>query len=91
MCVCVTVIGMGTKKSRKEILEDILDQLKENNGKMTFGQLLGYISWKYGTTKRTFDEYLKTLYLAHQIDYPSIYSSIMENNVKISLLNKKLR
>lgn len=82
---------MGTQKSRKEKLEDILAQLKGNNGKMSFGQLYGYISWKYGTTKRTFDEYLKTLYLAKKIDYPVIYPIAMENSQNISLLTKKLR
>ena len=60
---------MRTPRGRINRLNEILDTLKENNGKLTFGKLFGHFALNYGTTKRTFMDYLDTLRLTGKISY----------------------
>ena len=53
-------------KQRTEKLQEILKLLSENEGKMSYGKLYGKLALKYGTAKRTFDNYLEALKLAEK-------------------------
>ncbi len=61
--------------SRKQKLDEILELLKKNDGKMTFGELFRHFVSKYGTSRKTFWSYLKDLISAELIAKKSIVIS----------------
>lgn len=80
------VNAMGTPKSRIERLNEILDILEKNNGKITFGELFGNFALNYGTTKRTFMSYLETLKLTGKISYSEKILFHKKNETIIELI-----
>lgn len=79
---------MPTPKNRKEKLNEILDMLRENNGKTTFGKLFGRFAMEYGTSERTFWDYLETLKMAGKIDY-GIYRVSQKKDLEIFLVGEE--
>ncbi|MEM2546506.1 MAG: hypothetical protein QXM37_02635 [Candidatus Bathyarchaeia archaeon] len=77
---------MSTPKTRIQRLNEIVEILKRNGGKATFGKLYGEMALKYGTRKNTFWEYLEALKMAGKIDYPEIFPSHQESEIEIKLI-----
>jgi len=77
---------MPTAKERVKRLNEILEMLKNNGGKSTFGKLYGEMALKYGVSKKTFWSYLEALEYAGKIKYPKIYLSGREHEIEISLV-----
>ena len=61
---------MSTPKGRIQKLNEILETLEKNKGKMKFRALYGALALKYGTTENTLYSYLDALNAAGKIDYP---------------------
>ena len=70
-------------------MNEILDLLKSNKGKMTFKELYGKMALEHGVTTRTFWGYLETLRLADKISYPWAYPAYKEEEIEISLKGVK--
>lgn len=60
---------MSTPKARIQKLNEILEILESNNGRMPFKKLYGNLALKYGTTENTLWSYLEALKAAGKIDY----------------------
>lgn len=73
-------------KDRKEKLMNILDMLKKNKGSMKFGKLYGHFALEYGTSERTFWEYLEVLRMADKIDYPRAFVTSRQEELEIKIL-----
>jgi len=63
---------MSTPKERIQKLNEILEILKANNGRMPFKKLYGKLALKYGTTENTMWNYLEALKAAEEIDYSAM-------------------
>lgn len=75
-----------SERKKLEKLNAILDLLKKHKGTIKFGKLYGQIALKYGTSYRTFSEYLEVLRMAGKIEYPRTYTRSQEEYVEIKLL-----
>ena len=87
--VCVSVKCMPTGKDRVERMREILSFLKENKGEATLGELYGSMAMKYGTTRKTFWDYLESLKLAGEIEMNMMYRIGQEGQIPIRLIGKK--
>jgi len=76
----------STPKGRIQKLNAIIEILKANGGKITFGKLLSQMDLKYGTTRETLWSYLDTLKNAGKVDFPEIFIIYRENDVEIRLV-----
>jgi len=75
-----------SERKKLEKLNAILDLLKKHKGIMEFGKLYGQIALKYGTSYRTFWEYLDVLRMAGKIEYPQTHMKAQEEYIEIKLL-----
>jgi hypothetical protein len=76
---------MPSQKTRAAILDELLETLRKNGGRMSFYQLFGTIAYKYGTTEKTYLDYLYALKMTGKIDYPD-YKGPGYGSLKITLL-----
>jgi len=75
MCLCVYVsvcVCMSTPKGRIQKLNEILEVLAKNKGKMKFRALYGALALKYGTTEQTMWSYLDALKAAGKVNYSDV-------------------
>lgn len=59
---------MGTEKSRKERIGELLQMVQRQGKDVNPKALYGYFAFNYGVTFKTFWSYLKTLEIADKID-----------------------
>jgi hypothetical protein len=69
---------VGTEKSRKERINELLE-IMENNGNTNFVELYGIFAVRYGCTLRTFYSYLKVLELAGKVGQVPSYQTIKQH------------
>jgi hypothetical protein len=75
--------------AREERIEELLQIIKEKEGKAEFGYLFRRMFQKYDLTKDTFRSYLDALRTTGKIDYPVGYVVGMEDCLLITLKEKK--
>jgi hypothetical protein len=76
---------MSGQTQRVQRLNEILEILKSNNGRIKESKLYGLLALKYGLTQRTFDDYLAALKAAGKIEMP-LLTKIGED-IEITLVN----
>lgn len=79
---------MPTPKTRLNRLNEILEMLKQNNGKMKFKEIYGRMALNHGVTLRTFWDYLASLKIAGKVDYSEIHVMGRQGDVEIRLVER---
>lgn len=86
VCLCLSVcVCMSTPKGRIQKLNEILEILEKNEGKMKFKALYGSLALRYGTTEQTMWSYLNALKAGGKIDYSTVV--IKTHDFDVWLLN----
>lgn len=75
--------------TRKEKAEQILEILREKNGKAPFGYVFTRMSETHSLTKTALKSCLDDLRTAGRIDYPPLYMAMDEDSVLIKLTEKR--
>ncbi|MBN2335845.1 hypothetical protein JXL21_09815 [Candidatus Bathyarchaeota archaeon] len=69
-------------------MNEILETLKLNQGKLKFSELYGPLADKWDIKKRTFWIYLDDLRTENKITYPIIWIDVTEPDVPIMLVEE---
>ena len=71
---------------RTTIMNEILETLQKNGGKMKYADLYSSIVFKYGTTEKTFWDFLSLLKFLGKINYNETFLSNLGPSETIILL-----